>query len=140
MQLPSIQQPIVFINLNYMAACFDQRTVIFRPVRDIIIKLHLNKHDVHLWTYKTNKIILLNRLQVLVYLLFCVCLLSDVISVTIYIAGCGKYKHQDNLYLTLTQCGCCALRIRSSRLYLGRLLAISMWVVDILYFVKTWAI
>jgi len=67
-QLPSIQLPIVFINLNYMAACFDQRTAIFRPVRDVIIKLHLHKHDVHLCTYKTNKIILLNGLQIRVYM------------------------------------------------------------------------
>jgi len=57
MQLPSTQLPIVFINLNYMATCFDQRLIIFRPVRDVIIKLHLHKHDVHLCTYRQHSFV-----------------------------------------------------------------------------------
>lgn len=40
-KLPSTQLLLGFININYMAACFDQNLVIFRPVGDIRIKLQL---------------------------------------------------------------------------------------------------
>jgi hypothetical protein len=34
----------LFININYMAMCFDQRLVIFRAGCDITIKLRLQIH------------------------------------------------------------------------------------------------